>query len=193
MAVWPREGSGEEGICTPKVYIKNQKSALLLIPASASLYSFSSFSADFDWTLYLGLAFITAVCFAFGAALVCCARRGIRANPHYNMARSGKSSTRTRRLPPPPILCLQLRQLNLCLRFRFTVMDADYMPGVVDKKEMRMHIEAANLGYDYVNPGHRYLPGEHIMAMGVGVGVGCGIGGVGVTEHHYDVPNLAAK
>ncbi|XP_064548276.1 netrin receptor unc-5 isoform X2 [Drosophila montana] len=106
---------------------------------------------DFDWTLYLGLAFITAVCFAFGAALICCARRGIRHNPHYNMARS--------------------------------VMDADYMPGVVDKKEMRMHIEAANLGYDYVNPGHRYLPGEHI--------VGCG--GVGVTEHHYDVPNLAAN
>lgn len=73
-------------------------------------------------------------------------------------------------------------------------MDADYMPGVVDKKEMRMHIEAANLGYDYVNPGHRYLPGEHIMAMGVGVGCGIGGGGVGgVTEHHYDVPNLAAK
>lgn len=71
------------------------------------------------------------------------------------------------------------------------------MPGVVDKKEMRMHIEAANLGYDYVNPGHRYLPGEHIMAMGVGVGCGIGGGGVGgvggVTEHHYDVPNLAAK
>lgn len=58
-------------------------------------------SADFDWTLYLGLAFITAVCFAFGAALICCARRGIRANPHYNMARSGKSSTRTRHLPSP--------------------------------------------------------------------------------------------
>ncbi|XP_060655039.1 netrin receptor unc-5 isoform X3 [Drosophila nasuta] len=112
---------------------------------------------DFDWTLYLGLAFITAVCFAFGAALICCARRGIRANPHYNMARS--------------------------------VMDADYMPGVVDKKEMRMHIEAANLGYDYVNPGHRYLPGEHIVGMGMGVGVGCG----GVTEHHYDVPNLSAN
>ncbi|EDW57244.1 netrin receptor unc-5 [Drosophila virilis] len=109
---------------------------------------------DFDWTLYLGLAFITAVCFAFGTALICCARRGIRHNPHYNMARS--------------------------------VMDADYMPGVVDKKEMRMHIEAANLGYDYVNPGHRYLPGEHI----VGLGVGCG---GGVTEHHYDVPNLAAN
>ncbi|XP_062130397.1 netrin receptor unc-5 isoform X4 [Drosophila sulfurigaster albostrigata] len=112
---------------------------------------------DFDWTLYLGLAFITAVCFAFGAALICCARRGIRANPHYNMARS--------------------------------VMDADYMPGVVDKKEMRMHIEAANLGYDYVNPGHRYLPGEHIVGMGMGVGVGVG----GVTEHHYDVPNLSAN
>ncbi|KAL7736178.1 hypothetical protein ACLKA6_003723 [Drosophila palustris] len=114
---------------------------------------------DFDWTLYLGLAFITAVCFAFGAALICCARRGIRSNPHYNMARS--------------------------------VMDADYMPGVVDKKEMRMHIEAANLGYDYVNPGHRYLPGEHIVGMGVplGMGVGCG----GVTEHHYDVPNLGAN
>ncbi|XP_017866926.1 PREDICTED: netrin receptor unc-5 [Drosophila arizonae] len=106
---------------------------------------------DFDWTLYLGLAFITAVCFAFGTALICCARRGIRHNPHYNMARS--------------------------------VMDADYMPGVVDKKEMRMHIEAANLGYDYVNPGHRYLPGDHI------VGMGC----AGVTEHHYDVPNLAAN
>ncbi|EDW01476.1 netrin receptor unc-5 [Drosophila grimshawi] len=110
---------------------------------------------DFDWTLYLGLAFLTAVCFAFGAVLICCARRGIRANPHYNMARS--------------------------------VMDADYMPGVVDKKEMRMHIEAANLGYDYVNPGHRYMPGDHIV--GIGVGVGCG----GVTEHHYDVPNLAAN
>ncbi|XP_030385691.1 netrin receptor unc-5 [Scaptodrosophila lebanonensis] len=105
---------------------------------------------DFDWTLYLGLAFITAVCFAFGAALICCARRGIRANPHYNMARS--------------------------------VMDGDYMPGVVDKKEMRMHIEAANCGYDYVNPGHRYLPGEHVH-----------VGGVGVAEHHYDVPNLAAN
>ncbi|XP_017149321.1 netrin receptor unc-5 isoform X3 [Drosophila miranda] len=108
---------------------------------------------DFDWTLYLGLAFITAVFFAFGAALICCARRGMRANPHYNMARS--------------------------------VMDADYMPGVVEKKEMRMHIEASNLGYDYVNPGHRYMPGEHI----VGMGMGCG----GVTEHHYDVPNLAAN
>lgn len=46
--------------------------------------------ADFDWTLYLGLAFITAVCFAFGTALICCARRGIRTNPHYNMARSGE-------------------------------------------------------------------------------------------------------
>ncbi|KAH8407648.1 hypothetical protein KR222_009390 [Zaprionus bogoriensis] len=139
---------------------------------------------DFDWTLYLGLAFITAVCFAFGAALICCARRGIRANPHYNMARSGKTRITTscfQWLPP-------CRQLNLCLRLRFTVMDADYMPGVVDKKEMRMHIEAANLGYDYVNPGHRYLPGEHIMAMGVGVGCGGG-----VTEHHYDVPNLAAN
>lgn len=91
------------GICTPKVYIKNQKSALLLIPASASLPPLLSLSlsADFDWTLYLGLAFITAVCFAFGAALICCARRGIRANPHYNMARSGKSSTRTRHLPSP--------------------------------------------------------------------------------------------
>lgn len=94
------DGCGQGGICTPKVYIKNQKSALLLIPASASLTPLlSSFSADFDWTLYLGLAFITAVCFAFGAALICCARRGIRANPHYNMARSGKSSTRTRHLP----------------------------------------------------------------------------------------------
>ncbi|XP_016940999.3 netrin receptor unc-5 [Drosophila suzukii] len=109
---------------------------------------------DFDWTLYLGLAFITAVCFAFGTALICCARRGIRTNPHYNMARS--------------------------------VMDADYMPGVVEKKEMRMHIEANNMGYDYVNPGHRYLPGEHIM----GLGIGCG---GGVTEHHYDVPNLSAN
>ncbi|XP_002061121.2 netrin receptor unc-5 [Drosophila willistoni] len=114
---------------------------------------------DFDWTLYLGLAFITAVCFAFGAALICCARRGIRANPHYNMARS--------------------------------VMDADYMPGVVEKKEMRMHIEASNLGYDYVNPGHRYMPGEHLMGVGVDVGVGMVCGGV--TEHHYDVPNLAAN
>ncbi|XP_039482566.1 netrin receptor unc-5 isoform X3 [Drosophila santomea] len=112
---------------------------------------------DFDWTLYLGLAFITAVCFAFGTALICCARRGIRTNPHYNMARS--------------------------------VMDADYMPGVVEKKEMRMHIEASNMGYDYVNPGHRYLPGEHIMGMGMGMGIGCG----GVTEHHYDVPNLSAN
>lgn len=92
---------GGGGICTPKVYIKNQKSALLLIPASASLPPLLSLSADFDWTLYLGLAFITAVCFAFGAALICCARRGIRANPHYNMARSGKSSTRTRHLPSP--------------------------------------------------------------------------------------------
>ncbi|XP_022228372.2 netrin receptor unc-5 [Drosophila obscura] len=110
---------------------------------------------DFDWTLYLGLAFITAVCFAFGAALICCARRGMRANPHYNMARS--------------------------------VMDADYMPGVVEKKEMRMHIEASNLGYDYVNPGHRYMPGEHIVGMGMGMGCG------GATEHHYDVPNLAAN
>ncbi|KAH8275436.1 hypothetical protein KR026_007242 [Drosophila bipectinata] len=110
---------------------------------------------DFDWTLYLGLAFITAVCFAFGAALICCARRGIRSNPHYNMARS--------------------------------VMDTDYMPGVVEKKEMRMHIEASNMGYDYVNPGHRYLPGEHIVGMGMGIGCG------GVTEHHYDVPNLSAN
>uniref|UniRef100_A0A1B0A5R9 Netrin receptor UNC5 n=1 Tax=Glossina pallidipes TaxID=7398 RepID=A0A1B0A5R9_GLOPL len=41
--------------------------------------------ADFDWTLYLGLAFITAVFFAFGAALICCARRGIRVNQHYVM------------------------------------------------------------------------------------------------------------
>jgi len=87
--------------------------------------------------------------------------------------------------------------LNLCLRF--TVMDADYMPGVVDKKEMRMHIEAANLGYDYVNPGHRYLPGEHIVGMGIAPGIGMGMGIApgsgcgGVTEHHYDVPNLAAK
>ncbi|KAH8336675.1 hypothetical protein KR059_000849 [Drosophila kikkawai] len=109
---------------------------------------------DFDWTLYLGLAFITAVCFAFGAALICCARRGIRTNPHYNMARS--------------------------------VMDADYMPGVVEKKEMRMHIEASNMGYDYVNPGHRYLPS-------MGMGMGCGSIGGGVTEHHYDVPNLSAN
>lgn len=45
---------------------------------------------DFDWTLYLGLAFITAVFFAFGAALICCARRSIRVNQHYGMARSGK-------------------------------------------------------------------------------------------------------
>lgn len=101
VAKWRGVGSGERGICTPKVYIKNQKSALLLIPASASLTPSLLLSADFDWTLYLGLAFITAVCFAFGAALICCARRGIRANPHYNMARSGKSSTRTRRLSPP--------------------------------------------------------------------------------------------
>lgn len=70
-------------------------------------------------------------------------------------------------------------------------MDADYMPGVVEKKEMRMHIEASNMGYDYVNPGHRYLPGEHIVGMGMGLGCG-GVGG-GVTEHHYDVPNLSAK
>lgn len=137
----------------------------------------------------MGLAFITAVCFAFGTALICCARRGIRHNPHYNMARSGESishfaaaaieSVLTRFLLPSP---------RFVFFFVFVaVMDADYMPGVVDKKEMRMHIEAANLGYDYVNPGHRYLPGEHI----VGLGVGCG--GGGVTEHHYDVPNLAAK
>ncbi|XP_016972504.2 netrin receptor unc-5 isoform X2 [Drosophila rhopaloa] len=116
-------------------------------------FDISSSKRNFDWTLYLGLAFITAVCFAFGTALICCARRGIRTNPHYNMARS--------------------------------VMDADYMPGVVEKKEMRMHIEANNMGYDYVNPGHRYLPGEHIMGMGIGCG--------GVTEHHYDVPNLSAN
>lgn len=45
--------------------------------------------ADFDWTLYLGLAFITAVFFAFGAALICCARRGIRVNQHYGMTRTG--------------------------------------------------------------------------------------------------------
>ncbi|XP_039482565.1 netrin receptor unc-5 isoform X2 [Drosophila santomea] len=120
-------------------------------------FDISSSKRNFDWTLYLGLAFITAVCFAFGTALICCARRGIRTNPHYNMARS--------------------------------VMDADYMPGVVEKKEMRMHIEASNMGYDYVNPGHRYLPGEHIMGMGMGMGIGCG----GVTEHHYDVPNLSAN
>ncbi|XP_011290181.1 netrin receptor unc-5 [Musca domestica] len=43
---------------------------------------------DFDWTLYLGLAFITAVFFAFGAALICCARKGIRVNQHYNMTRT---------------------------------------------------------------------------------------------------------
>nr|XP_017108222.2 netrin receptor unc-5 isoform X3 [Drosophila bipectinata] len=118
-------------------------------------FDISSSKRNFDWTLYLGLAFITAVCFAFGAALICCARRGIRSNPHYNMARS--------------------------------VMDTDYMPGVVEKKEMRMHIEASNMGYDYVNPGHRYLPGEHIVGMGMGIGCG------GVTEHHYDVPNLSAN
>lgn len=86
-----------------KVYIKNQKSALLLIPSRFLLFPCS---ADFDWTLYLGLAFITAVCFAFGAALICCARRGIRANPHYNMARSGKSSTRSRHLSPASCNCL---------------------------------------------------------------------------------------
>ena len=45
---------------------------------------------DFDWTLYLGLAFVTAVFFAFGAALICCARKGIRVNQHYNMTRTGK-------------------------------------------------------------------------------------------------------
>ncbi|XP_070140633.1 netrin receptor unc-5 isoform X2 [Drosophila kikkawai] len=117
-------------------------------------FDISSSKRNFDWTLYLGLAFITAVCFAFGAALICCARRGIRTNPHYNMARS--------------------------------VMDADYMPGVVEKKEMRMHIEASNMGYDYVNPGHRYLPS-------MGMGMGCGSIGGGVTEHHYDVPNLSAN
>ncbi|XP_059224908.1 netrin receptor unc-5 [Stomoxys calcitrans] len=43
---------------------------------------------DFDWTLYLGLAFVTAVFFAFGAALICCARKGIRVNQHYNMTRT---------------------------------------------------------------------------------------------------------
>uniref|UniRef100_A0A1A9WI83 Netrin receptor UNC5 n=1 Tax=Glossina brevipalpis TaxID=37001 RepID=A0A1A9WI83_9MUSC len=43
---------------------------------------------NFDWTLYLGLAFITAVFFAFGAALICCARRGIRVNQHYGMTRT---------------------------------------------------------------------------------------------------------
>lgn len=47
---------------------------------------------DFDWTLYLGLAFVTAVFFAFGAALICCARKGIRVNQHYNMTRTGKFS-----------------------------------------------------------------------------------------------------
>ncbi|KAH8397211.1 hypothetical protein KR215_010713 [Drosophila sulfurigaster] len=139
---------------------------------------------DFDWTLYLGLAFITAVCFAFGAALICCARRGIRANPHYNMARSGKSKEMI-----PHNKHANLNRVSFS--YSFAVMDADYMPGVVDKKEMRMHIEAANLGYDYVNPGHRYLPGEHIVGMGMGVGVGVGCGGV--TEHHYDVPNLSAN
>jgi len=75
--------------------------------------------------------------------------------------------------------------LTVFISTPFAVMDADYMPGVVEKKEMRMHIEASNMGYDYVNPGHRYLPGEHIMGMGIGCG--------GVTEHHYDVPNLSAK
>ncbi|KAI8127318.1 Netrin receptor unc-5 [Lucilia cuprina] len=43
---------------------------------------------NFDWTLYLGLAFVTAVFFAFGAALICCARKGIRVNQHYNMTRT---------------------------------------------------------------------------------------------------------
>jgi len=81
--------------------------------------------------------------------------------------------------------CVGRQQLTVFISTPFAVMDADYMPGVVEKKEMRMHIEASNMGYDYVNPGHRYLPGEHIMGMGIGCG--------GVTEHHYDVPNLSAK
>lgn len=95
FVVW---GGGESA--HPKCILKTKNQhfylSLLLL-----LFLLFSLSADFDWTLYLGLAFITAVCFAFGAALICCARRGIRANPHYNMARSGKSSTRTRHLPSP--------------------------------------------------------------------------------------------
>lgn len=51
----------------------------------------------------------------------------------------------------------------------------------VEKKEIRMHMEAVNAGYDYVNPTHAYITTRD------------NIGNCSITEHHYDVPNLAAK
>ncbi|XP_055917362.1 netrin receptor unc-5 isoform X2 [Eupeodes corollae] len=44
--------------------------------------------SEFDWALYLGLAFIAVVCMTFGVAVICFARRGITNSPDYNIART---------------------------------------------------------------------------------------------------------
>ncbi|XP_036332771.1 netrin receptor unc-5 [Rhagoletis pomonella] len=99
----------------------------------------------FDWTLYLGLAFVITVCIAFGAALIYYARRNLSINSHYNMTR--------------------------------TNMNSDYVKGI-DKKGK--HVETANVNYDYPSSDHRFMSNDHIISCGV-------------SEHHYDVPNLSAN
>ncbi|XP_067629271.1 netrin receptor unc-5 isoform X2 [Eurosta solidaginis] len=98
----------------------------------------------FDWTLYLGLAFVITVCIAFGAALIYCARRNLSIDTHYNMTR--------------------------------TNMNSEYVQGI-NKKGI---VETANVNYDYPSSGHRFMSNDRIISCGV-------------SEHHYDVPNLSAN
>ncbi|XP_053963967.1 netrin receptor unc-5 [Anastrepha ludens] len=99
----------------------------------------------FDWTLYLGLAFVITVCIAFGAALIYYARRNLSINSHYNMTR--------------------------------TNMNSDYVQGINKKG---INVETTNANYDYPSSDHRFMSNDHIISCGV-------------SEHHYDVPNLSAN
>ena len=48
------------------------------------------FILDIDWLTYIVLTLVLLVFVSLGVVLVICAKRGARANPHYNMANTGK-------------------------------------------------------------------------------------------------------
>ncbi|XP_018788809.1 PREDICTED: netrin receptor unc-5 [Bactrocera latifrons] len=103
----------------------------------------------FDWTLYLGLAFVITVCVAFGAALIYCARRNLAINSHYNMTRTNINSDYMQGINKKGI---NIETANV--NYDYPSSDHRFMSNdhIINCEASEHHYDVPNLSANYTNP-----------------------------------------
>uniref|UniRef100_W8AYM5 Netrin receptor UNC5 n=2 Tax=Ceratitis capitata TaxID=7213 RepID=W8AYM5_CERCA len=103
----------------------------------------------FDWTLYLGLAFVITVCIAFGAVLIYCARRNLSINSHYNMARTDMNTDYVQGINKKG-MSIETANVN----YDYPSADHRFMSNdhIISCGASEHHYDVPNLSANYTNP-----------------------------------------